>query len=413
MENYFFDAHMHAMNLRHPNFVSLVDSIVDNLGEFVTSGILSPGYLLTPANRTQQGLITLMNMFSLFELSIEEIFALLNDDLAGKYHRRAITVKGKTPANLVYPPQSYFREGKFHFRDRVYDKYALIPLVMDFSRDLRGEENLAYYTKERENKIISYIDDTIRGIKQYKKSYKNGILEFFPFLGVNPTVHRLPFIEELFSTYLKKSSLFKGVKFYPPLGTDVWPEEAAEREKVEYIYTFCVTHNLPIITHCDDQGFRGVSPKLAQDYTAPSRWKPVLEHYPTLKVDFAHYGRQYNHSPLKALLERPFTSDPWFSQIIELMGLYDNVYADFSFSGVEPSFYADLHLYLENLEDRSLAQKIVERSMFGSDFSVNLAKVESYPNYLRIFEESPFSDEEVHLFASTNVVNFLGGNSAF
>ena len=54
MAKIFFDAHMHAMNLRHPNFVSFVDSIVDNLGDFVTSGALSSGYLLTPVNRTQQ-----------------------------------------------------------------------------------------------------------------------------------------------------------------------------------------------------------------------------------------------------------------------------------------------------------------------------------------------------------------------
>ena len=89
------------------------------------------------------------------------------------------------------------------------------------------------------------------------------------------------------------------------------------------------------------------------------------------------------------------------------MGEYDNVYADFSFSGTEIEFYQQLHHFIENLEDKSLAQKIKERSMFGSDFSINLAKVESYTNYLRIFEESPFNDEEVDLFASVNPTRFL------
>ncbi len=408
MANIFFDAHMHAMNLRHPNFVSLVDSIVDNLGEFVTSGALSPGYLLTPANRSQQGLITLMNMFSLFELSIEEIFTLLDDDLTGKYREREKVVKGKTPANLTYPPKSYFRGGKFHFRGHQYDKYGLVPLVMDFSRDLKGEENLAYYTKERENKIISYLNDTLRGIERYNGAHPNGFLEFYPFLGINPTVHPFPFIVTLFEDYLFPNGPFRGVKFYPPLGTDVWPSGDEEREKVTFIYSFCVEHNLPIVTHCDDQGFRGVAPKLAQHYSEPQRWEPVFENYPTLKVDFAHYGRQYNHSPIKALLDRPFTGDPWFLQLMALMERYPNVYGDVSFSGVNPSFYKDLHQYIESHEDQELADKIRRRTLFGTDFSVNLAKVESYSNYLRIFEESPFSDAEVHLFASTNVIEFLG-----
>lgn len=408
MAKIFFDAHMHAMNLRHPNFISFVDSIVDNLGDFVTSGALSPGYLLTPVNRTQQGLITLMNMFSLFELSIEEIFTLIDDDLKGKYREREKSVKGKVPTNLTYPTESYFRDGKFHFRNQQYDKYGLVPLVMDFSRDLKGEDNLAYYTKEREIKIISYLNDTVRGIERYEEANRDSFLEFYPLLGVNPAVHPLAFIVDLFEKYLFPRGPFRGIKFYPPLGTDVWPEEEQEREKVKFIYAYCVENNLPIVTHCDDQGFRGVAPKLAQYYTEPQRWVPVLEHYPTLKVDLAHYGRQYNQSPLKVRFERTFTGDPWFLQVIELIERYPNVYADVSFSGVEPTFYKNLHRYIETLEDQNLADKIRERTLFGTDFTVNLAKVESYPNYLRIFEESPFSDTEVEMFASTNVTTFLG-----
>ena len=76
---------MHAMNLTHPNFVSFVDSVADNLTEFVTSGALSPGYLLTPSNRGQQGLVTLLNMFSVFERPIGEIFSLMEEDLSATH----------------------------------------------------------------------------------------------------------------------------------------------------------------------------------------------------------------------------------------------------------------------------------------------------------------------------------------
>ena len=417
MQSYFFDAHMHAMNLTHPNFVSFVDSVADSMSEFITSGALSPGYLLTPINRSQQGLITILNLFSLFELPVGKIFTVMEDDLKGEYKERQESFKGKKPPNLTYPDSPYIRDGKFHFRSKVYDKFGLIPLVMDFSRQLQADESKSYYTNEHQVKIINYVNDTLEGIRYYKNKRKEGLLEFFPFLGINPEVHSLQFIEQLLESYVEidkkdqnKDKIFKGIKFYPPLGTNPWPEEKKERTKVEFIYSFCIENKLGIITHCDDQGFRGVTAKTAQQYTNPTSWIEVFKRYPKLKVDFAHYGRQYNpigKSPLKVLLDRSFTTDPWFTQIIEFMGEYENVYADFSFSGTEIEFYQQLHHFIENLEDKSLAQKIKERSMFGSDFSINLAKVESYTNYLRIFEESPFNDEEVDLFASVNPTRFL------
>ena len=45
--------------------------------------------------------------------------------------------------------------------------------------------------------------------------------------------------------------------------------------------------------------------------------------------------------------------------------------------------------------------------MFGTDFSVNLMKVESYTSYYRIFEESPFSNEDIHRFVHTNPLRYM------
>lgn len=416
---------MHAMNLIHPNFVSFVDSVADNITEFVTSGALSPGYLLTPANRGQQGLVTILNMFSVFERPIGEIFALMEDDLAGAFTSRQATGKGKKPTNLKYPEKPYICDGKLYFRSMVYDKYAMVPLVMDFSRHSNDEDSRSYYTNELQEKILAYVKDTLNGIDWYRTSRPQGILEFFPFLGINPEVHTLDFIQELLKTYvrtdaspawgprrIKAPKRFRGIKFYPPLGTNPWPDnDAYKRKKIEYIYSFCESNNLPIITHCDDQGFRGIPAKLGQQYTNPAAWNAVLERFPQLKVDFAHYGRQYNpigKSPLKALLDNSWTNDPWFTEIVDLMARFDHVYADFSFSGTDPDFYRDLSAFIHGLEDETLSKTILERSMFGSDFSVNLAKVESYTNYLKIFDESPFTDDEIDGFVSRNPIRFLG-----
>ena len=102
-----------------------------------------------------------------------------------------------------------------------------------------------------------------------------------------------------------------------------------------------------------------------------------------------------------------FTEDSWFSQIVNFMREYEHVYADVSFSGSDPDFYVGLNRYIHDLDDYSKT-RIIERSMFGSDFSVNLTKIESYSAYLSVFHDSPFSDDEVHKMASVNPARFLG-----
>jgi hypothetical protein len=86
---------------------------------------------------------------------------------------------------------------------------------------------------------------------------------------------------------------------------------------------------------------------------------------------------------------------------------YPGVYADVSFSGTSPEFYEHLLHFIESSEPET-ADRILERTMFGSDFSVNLLKVESYTSYYRLFERSPFSDAQVLAFAQTNPMRFFG-----
>ncbi|NCB01976.1 MAG: amidohydrolase, partial [Spirochaetia bacterium] len=277
MKHTFFDSHMHAMNMMHPSFSSFVDSVSEGFTDFVASGALSPGYLLTPAMRGQQGMTTLLNMFSIFERPIGEIFATIEEDLLGSFisHQR-ITTKKESP-HIIYPKEPYIRDSKFHFRNKVYDNYALIPLVMDFSSKGDDTNSKSYYTPEEQEKILTYIQDTIEGIKWYKEIKKNGLLEFYPFLGINPSMHTHSFIENLINEHVrlpkekkaKSEKLFRGIKFYPPLGTNPWPEKGIERDKISYIYKFCEDNRVPIITHCDDQGFRGINSKIAQRYSDP------------------------------------------------------------------------------------------------------------------------------------------------
>ncbi|MGE4454607.1 MAG: amidohydrolase family protein [Sphaerochaeta sp.] len=408
--NYFFDQHFHVMNIVHPNLLSFFSSLEGGVTDLVTSGSLSPSYILTNKNRKGTALLNrITNTLTTFEQTIGETLVMMEDDLMGKYTSH--------DEEALRPEAPYIRDGKMHMRSRTYDKMAMCPLLMDFSSNKIRNDSL-YYPAPKEQKIIDYVKDTLEGFAYYKKTHPEGLFEFFPFLGINPQVHSPSFIQKLLDTYVctdeKQDGAqrhFHGIKFYPPLGYDPWPADAEQREKVTMIYEFCVKHDLPIMTHCDDQGFRGVPAKEAWKYTAPSSYKPVLARYPTLRIDFAHYGWQYNQLQKNPLsLISSFTNrvpdSPWFYELVELMQLYPNVYADVSFSGSNPDFYVLLSNYIQSLDDEK-QETILSRSIFGTDFSVNLVKVESYTSYYRIFEESPFSDEQIHAMVQTNPMKFM------
>jgi predicted TIM-barrel fold metal-dependent hydrolase len=340
-----------------------------------------------------------------FEQTIGETLVMMEDDLLGKFPSH--------DEEALRPEEPYIRDGKMHMRSRTYDKMAMCPLLMDFSSNKIRNDSL-YYPAPNEEKILDYVKDTLEGFEYYRTTHPDGLFEFFPFLGINPQVHTMDFIEKLMDTYIhieNDKKQFYGIKFYPPLGYDPWPTDPEQRDKVIMIYEFCTNHAIPIITHCDDQGFRGVPAKEAWKYTAPSSYKPVLARYPMLRIDFAHYGWQYNQlqkNPLSLIsgLTSRVPDSPWFHDLVELMQLYPNVYADVSFSGSNPDFYLLLSNYLKSLDDEQ-RQTILSRSLFGTDFSVNLVKVESYTSYYRIFEESPFTDDEIHQMVHSNPLKFM------
>lgn len=422
--NYFFDSHLHAMNLSHPDFLSLITAMHSGVTDLLKSGFLSPSFLFNGKFSSSSELNNkISNLLLTFEKPIGETFALIEDDLKGKFTPSEQTKEFR-------PILPYIRDNKFYFRNKEYDKFAICPLLIDFSNDQKEYENL-YYPTSREKKIITYANDTLQGIKDYNKYNKDGIMEIFPFLGINTKCHSLEFIKDLLSTYIntshsknknsKSKKQFFGIKFYPPIGLDPWPKDSIELKKQKYIYQFCSDHQLPIITHCDDQGFRTLESKEAWAYTSPESWIPVLKEYPNLKLDFAHCGKQYNsianiptstkfaQNLLKPKNERLPTS-PWFYQIIDLIEKYENVYMDVSFSGSRLSFYSKLNNFLNSDEYKEKKNLYLKHILFGSDFSVNLFKLESYTQYFNIFEKSDFSDNEIETISSINPQNFLGFN---
>lgn len=411
---YFADAHFHVMTMEQPNFAAFVRSLYGSTGELISANA-TLDYIITPQMLKGERLLnTVSNTLTAFERPIGETFMMMEDDLLGFFD-------SERKASYA-PSMPYSRGGKLHIRDMEFDRMIMIPLLMDFSQDQKERDSL-YYTFPAEDKITPYIKETVRGMKEYYSKRPDGLFEFYPFAGIEPALHSFDFLKDFLDRYINTSHRmhkahdiprkpFYGIKIYPPLGFDPWPDDKETLEKHRYLYSFCQRNRVPIITHCDDQGFRGVNAQLAWKYTDPASWRTVLENYPELVIDFAHFGKQYavasRHS-ISSIRQRilGLPDSPWFNSIISLMMDFRNVYADLSFSGCAPEFYVNLSKFLESVSKEE-RETIIGRILFGSDFSVNLLKVESYTEYYSVFEKSPLSDEELARIASENIFTFLG-----
>ena len=409
----FYDIHCHAHTLSHPAFLAIIQTLRARRLEAIYSQIASFEYLAS--SFFHRGGEKLRNMLSVMENEPGDIFMLMEDDLAGVYAK-----SGKQ--------KPLIRKGKIAIGGHSYKKLVICPLLIDFNQPGTYKPD-TYYDKYPKKEIDAQIVDVLLGIKEYRRLRPDGILEIYPFLGINPRAYTAEtlagFLDKWLSGFARGrnsakaifkgmdslvigetsvgKSLFAGIKLYPPMGFDPWPDDGAEREKAEILYSFCEKKKIPIITHCDDGGFRVLTLEDSLRQTSPSRYRPVLEKYPGLLIDFAHMGNQYS-MPLRMT---PVTE--WRDQIFSLMAEYPGVYADISFNGVSPGYYKTLLAALAALPDdrRTTAES---RIMFGSDFMVNLLKVPSYLDYYRIFSESSVESKLKKAFGSGNPRKFLFGD---
>jgi hypothetical protein len=407
----FYDAHCHALSLSHPSFLAFTQTLRRRGLEEVYAQVTAPNYLITALFfKTGE---RIRNMLSVMERDARSVFELMEDDLAGAFAR-----PGDGPPLLS--------GGHLRVGGESYGRLVLCPLIMDFQGLTYRPSGDAYYDRPTAKPLSAQVRDVLEGIRDYRRERPAGFLEIRPFLGVD-TRHYLASeleksLEAAFEGYARgvepaeaaframtdydeaipPQGRFAGVKVYPPLGFDPWPEGGPEREKVELLWAFCQRHDIPIVTHCDDQGFRVSSLEDSWRFTSPRRWEPVLRAFPSLRVDFAHFGAQYSHP-----IGRPAYTE-WTDRIVMMMAQYPQVYADISFDGSEPGYYLWLEEYLAK-RSTALATAIEDRLIFGSDFMVNLTKVRSYSDYYRIFSESPLDEELKYRLAHVNPERFLVG----
>ena len=397
---YFSDCHFHTLSLSDPDFPALLSSLSGPSGKLLDK--LTSDYLLTPELFKEDNLQkTLENTLNAICRPVGESLLLMEEDLKGSYG-------GK----------SFIQHGRFRLRDMEFDKILLVPLVLDFTA-CPGREQRTYYPAYSKDRLTISAQAALEGIHHYYSQAPDGLFEFYPFLGLNTRAHSMEALQDFLDKHINTShemhpdhtvpdKPFYGIKLYPPLGFHPWPEDKEEREKCCYLYEFCSYYQIPMITHTDDQGFRGVGLEEAWAATSPETWKKALEHYPGLIIDFAHFGKQYalrSKSGAESLARRyrGLPDSPWLYSILALMDEYPGVYADLSFSGAERSFYQELYALLMEKES-----PVITRILFGTDFPVSLLKCSSYSSCFSVWEDSPFSDGEIEEIAGANALRFLG-----
>ncbi len=413
----FYDVHCHLMNLSHPAFVSIIESMRHRPREIIYSQLASFDYLA--ASLLNRGGERLRNLLAVMDNDCADILFLMEDDLAGQF---SVPKGGKK-----FTEDPPLRNGSFRMAGKNFSKVVLTPLIMDFSTPASLSPN-TYYKRPPRKPIDAQIIDVMYAIRKYVSTRPDGALRVYPFWGINTKNHSFAGLSNCLTTWFSNYTrderelerrfratsrhgmdvevqhfgLFAGIKLYPPLGFDPWPDDPEEREKVDFLYSFAESKRIPITTHCDDQGYRIIGLEDSLRYTAPSRYEPVLERHPNLILNFAHMGKQH----IRTI--RGKEQADWRKDIFRLIVQYPHVYTDFSFIGVEPQFYEELASVLAESRPED-EEKLSRRILFGSDFSVNLLKIRSYRDYMEIFSQSSLSNELKLRFCAENPRNFLFG----
>lgn len=451
--NKFYDVHFHAMDLSHANITAFTDRFVNNkpaikkalkkmmpywlkvLGSLVMPvfGIVVPySALAKKITKIIGGQSKVRNLLSFMETSVLYDFLIIEHFLKHEHNN----VKAIVSEN-----------NEFYVAGNKFNKMVLCPLIMDFGYP-KLENKDFYYNIPPQKPIKSQIEDLFKAIRTYytkqitlhtgsnssgkfeidDKTFnkENELFEIYPFMGINTENYELSDIKEMLEKYFSDFSgedtkeirqqklyaamgefdgdlrneaqcknIFAGIKLYPPLGFNPWPCNEVEKEKVEYLYQVCIDKAIPIITHCSTGGF--VASRDHKDLTNPSvKWNDVLsdERFSKLRIDFAHIGED---------------DATWTRRILELASNSEhNIYADFSSNGDTPEYYEKLKNQLKDVNDKRVYDKI----MYGSDFMINLLKVNSLSEYMEYFMETgELSDEEKYKFINSNPENFLFGSS--
>lgn len=270
-------------------------------------------------------------------------------------------------------------------------------------------------------------EEQIKQLKVLKANpkYKDMV---FPFLIVDP---RREGILEYALENVGKDKLFIGVKLYCPTGyspTD--PLLYGPEGERGGIYAFCEDNGIPITTHNSDGGFATLAKRvlvsghiyvngeiqhLDKEYVNfstsilgkdavyeravtlnhPQLWRKVVEKYPNLILNLAHFG---GGEQLGGAVDHPDVPELWSNNIISLVkDPRYKVYTDLS-------CYSEFNV-LKKFHESPVFHEIKNRVLYGSDFTLLLLFDSDFDSNVAQFKE--IFDADFDVIANTNPKEFL------
>lgn len=140
-------------------------------------------------------------------------------------------------------------------------------LMMDVDYFLNKNENIDELTY---NSYFDFESEQIPNMQDLNNKHKSNLIGFVAF---NPArKNHLTIIQD---AVLNRG--FKGVKIYPPLGYRAFGDLNYSNQ-IEDLVRFCVTSNVPLFTHCNNQGFEAWPGEGHSGYNSnPKYWKQLLD----------------------------------------------------------------------------------------------------------------------------------------
>ena len=181
----FYDIHCHAFNLSHPSLYGFLENLRhsnagDLLKEVFTLSEFMPIRNLATTRRH------LRNLLAVMEHDVGGMFLLMEDDLSGKFRSARDT--------------AFLHDDVLSIGGNSYDRIILTPLLIDFNTPALSADDI-YYNRPPKKLLQKQIDDTLNGIRFYLKERPKGLLEIYPFIGLNPANYSLAQVQKIMNDY--------------------------------------------------------------------------------------------------------------------------------------------------------------------------------------------------------------------
>ena len=278
------------------------------------------------------------------------------------------------------------------------------------------------------------------GIDVFENSYEQQIEDLtnikslmptrvYPFFSIDPrrdSEFEGGILSEI-KRYVGKDKPFLGLKLYSSLGYSPTHPVLYDNSKTESVYEYCEKNKIPITVHSSIEGFshfldknhvvgdvyypdagrcvpaesiytdgvikynKNIPTINFEDVTRerllilnhPVIWRKVLEKYPKLKINMAHFGgvvQMYKHS-------NDDKSAFWPRYIEEMLDDFPNVYTDLSCYYEQDSNANYMKVIFERMY-KNLSRKAKSKIMFGSDYYMLALYNTSPETYLKNFRDA-------------------------